>query len=121
MERLEGKFVLYYPIDRWKPLIIQWITTQISEIKYRMPLERYFRNVSKKAKLSCEGPTLDCVGLFHCMQIGPPRPFATKYFTLTAACKRRVGRPNYATPPTIERSHKHSRNRATTNLSLPCQ
>lgn len=56
-------------------------------------------NVSKKTKLTSEGPTLDCVGLFHCMQIGPPRPSATKYFTLTAAaCERRVGRPNYATP-----------------------
>lgn len=56
MEHLEGKLVLYYPIDRWKPLIIQWITTQITEIKYRMPLERYFRNVSKRLSFPSRDP-----------------------------------------------------------------
>lgn len=86
-----------------------------------MPLERYFRNVSKKAKLSSEGPTLDCVGIFHCMQIGPPRPFATKYFTLRRGLRTTRGTPKLRDPTTIERSHKHSRNRATTNLSLPYQ
>lgn len=66
-----------------------------------MPLERYFRNVSKKAKLSSEGPTLDCVDLFHCMQIGPPRPLATKYFTLT-------GPANDAWDAQITRPHQLS-------------